>query len=139
MDRTLFRTLNQRPPVAATQAEQETGTSATVFVTPGRQQYHPSSVKGWVKHDVSATAQATYNVGSMTDNGSADWSTNWDVDFSSANYSAWMGFTYTAGNFNRMIAARGQTAATLQVATFSTGGADEGNVGAIFIGASGDQ
>ena len=32
----------------ATQANQETATSTTTIVTPGRQQFHPSAAKAWV-------------------------------------------------------------------------------------------
>lgn len=71
--------------VAATQAEMETGTSTTVGVTPGRQQFHPSAAKAWVQWNGS-TVLASYNVSSVTDNGSADQTINFTTAFSSANY-----------------------------------------------------
>lgn len=74
-------------PSAATQAEQEAGSSTTVYTSPGRQQYHPSAAKGWVAYDhAAATILASYNVSSVGDNSAGDFSVNWDTDFSSANY-----------------------------------------------------
>lgn len=73
---------------AASQADQETGTSTTTFVSPGRQQYHPSAAKFWVKYNsVTTTAiDSSYNVTSLTDNGAGDTSITIATDFSSADY-----------------------------------------------------
>jgi len=73
---------------AATQAEQETASSTTVFTSPGRQQYHPSAAKVWAYWNMSGTPalKASYNVASITDHGVADQSLNFTVSFSSANY-----------------------------------------------------
>lgn len=70
----------------ATQAQQETATSTSVFITPARQQYHPSSAKGWVRATFAGTSNASYNVTSITDNGPGQFTINWATDFSSANY-----------------------------------------------------
>ncbi len=40
-------------PAAAAQSDQETATSTTTYVSPGRQQYHPSATKAW-RHAVLA-------------------------------------------------------------------------------------
>lgn len=75
----------------ATQADQETGTSVTKAVTPGRQQYHPSAAKAWVVFDASSgtpTISTSYNVTSITDNGVGDFTINFTTAFSSANYAA---------------------------------------------------
>lgn len=71
---------------AASQAEQETGSSTAVSVTPGRQQYHPSACKAWVKFNSAGTVAASYNTTSVTDNGTGDWTVNIATDMSSANY-----------------------------------------------------
>jgi hypothetical protein len=71
---------------AATQAEQETGSSLTVGVTPGRQQFHPSASKAWVRFNSAGTVAASYNITSITNNGTGDWTVNIGTDFSSANY-----------------------------------------------------
>ena len=74
-------------PTAATQAEQETGTATTVYVSPGRQQFHPSAAKGWVNFNGTGTVaiNASYNVTSITDNGTGDYTINWTTIFSSEN------------------------------------------------------
>lgn len=76
---------------AATQSDQETATSTTTYVSPGRQQYHPSAAKAWVKFtSVTTTAiGASYNVTSLTDNGVGDTTVTLTTGFSSAtNYCA---------------------------------------------------
>jgi hypothetical protein len=80
---------DQTVPAAAAQADQETSTSTTTFVSPGRQQYHPSAAKGWAVYDsttATPTLLASYNVSSLTDNGAGDITVNWTTAFSSANY-----------------------------------------------------
>jgi hypothetical protein len=72
----------------ATQAQQETATATNVLVTPGRQQYHPGHPKGWVVFGVTGNILSSYNVASITDVGTGRATVVWDVDFSSANYSA---------------------------------------------------
>lgn len=74
----------------AVQSDQETATSTTLAVTPGRQQYHPSALKAWVKFDGTGTPAITvsYNCSSITDNATGDWTVNWTTAFSSANWHA---------------------------------------------------
>jgi hypothetical protein len=71
----------------ATQAEMETASSNAVCVTPGRLQYHPASSKAWAFGTSVGTADASYNLSSVTDGGTGDMTFNWDVDFSSTYYS----------------------------------------------------
>lgn len=73
---------------AATQAEQEAGTSTAVFTSPGRQKFHPSAAKAWVKWtSVTTTAiNASYNVSSLTDNGVGKTTVNFTTAFSSGDY-----------------------------------------------------
>jgi hypothetical protein len=71
---------------AASQSDQETGTSTIVYVSPAVQQSHPSSPKGWVFANASGGIQSSYNVTSVTDVGTGEINVNWDVDFSSTNY-----------------------------------------------------
>lgn len=76
---------------AAIQSDQETGSSNAVAVTPGVQQFHKSAAKAWVVFDGSAGTPSVidgYNVASITDNGSGDWTVNFTTSFSSANYAA---------------------------------------------------
>ena len=74
----------------ATQANQETATSTTTYVSPGRQQYHPSAAKAWCVFTGTGvvTIRASYNVTSVTDNGAGDYTINFSTAFSSADYAA---------------------------------------------------
>ena len=72
----------------ATQANQESATSAVVAVTPSVQQYHPSANKFWVYYtSITSTAiNAAYNISSLTDGGTGITTVNYTVAFSSVNY-----------------------------------------------------
>jgi hypothetical protein len=76
----------------ATQANQETGSSTTLLVTPGRQQYHQSAAKAWVYFDASSgtptapSSATSYNVASITDGGVGVFTPTWTTAFSSATY-----------------------------------------------------
>lgn len=73
---------------AASQAEQEAGSSTTVYVSPGRQQFHPSAAKAWVNFNGTGTVaiRRAYNVTSITDNGVGDYTINFTTAMSDANY-----------------------------------------------------
>lgn len=73
---------------AATQAQQEAGSSTSVFVSPGRQQFHPSSVKTFCAFNYVAgvpTITRSYNVTSITDTGTGDALVNLTTAFSNGN------------------------------------------------------
>src|SRR5512139_458820 len=58
--------------LVATQADQETGTSTTLVVPPGRQHYHPGHSKAWAYVTVAAstpTLAASYGISSIGDGG----------------------------------------------------------------------
>lgn len=83
-------------PVAATQAEMESGSSTTVMVTPGRAHFHPSAAKFWASFSCGAgtpSLDASYNVTSISDRGSGLFTANFTTALSSANYS-WGGGAY---------------------------------------------
>lgn len=68
----LFANGTSQPTVvnAATQTEMEAGSSTSVPVTPGRQQFHPSTVKAWgfiTTSGAAPTLQASYNIASIAD------------------------------------------------------------------------
>jgi hypothetical protein len=71
---------------AASQAEQEAGATTAAFVTPGRQQFHPSAAKVWLKCDPAGAIQASYNVTSITDAGTGIVVVTIGTDFSSDEY-----------------------------------------------------
>tara|TARA_R110000868_G_scaffold335547_1_gene596446 strand:+ start:30484 stop:33525 length:3042 start_codon:yes stop_codon:yes gene_type:complete len=72
---------------AATQAEQESASSTTVGVTPGRQQYHPSAAKAWLECGLTGNILASYNVSSVADTGTGVITPSYTVSFSSTSYS----------------------------------------------------
>lgn len=118
----------------AVQSEQETGTDTVRAVTPGRQHYHPSAVKGWCQFTGDTTPAALsspdWNVASLTDTAAGDYTVVWDADFSSTVYGfAGMSQRDTASD-NILMTIRGQSGAIgtgatttgLRVATINTGG-----------------
>ena len=70
----------------ATQSDQEAASSTTLFVSPGRQQFHPSAAKAWAVIDAGGTLQAGYNVASAVHNGSGSFTVTFSVALSSAFY-----------------------------------------------------
>jgi len=95
---------------AATQAEQEAASSTTVFTTPGRQQYHPSANKWWAKWEGgSTTLEASYNVTSVSDDGTGDSTVTIATDFSSTEWMATGGFDESSGGQVVIIAAHSAT------------------------------
>lgn len=88
-DGTRFLLLSRSGVSAATQAEQEAGSSTSVMVTPGRQHFHPGMVKAWGMVTLSGgtpTLAAGYNIGSVTDNGVGNFSPQFTNALSSTNY-----------------------------------------------------
>jgi len=75
------------PEGVASQANQETGTSVVLAVTPGRQQYHPSAAKVWGQAGVTGNLIVGYNVTSITDVGTGQATVVVATDFST-NYCA---------------------------------------------------
>jgi hypothetical protein len=73
--------------MVAAQADQETATSTATIVTPGRQQYHPSAAKCWLKCDHAGTVDFSYNITSITDTGTGAVTVTIATDFSGVNYS----------------------------------------------------
>jgi hypothetical protein len=82
--------------VAASQAEMEAASSSTVMVTPGNLKYHPGVAKVWGHYYHNAgvpTIRESYNISSLTDNGTGDTTVNLTVSFSNATFA-------TVGNYN---------------------------------------
>lgn len=76
---------------AAAQSDQETATSTSTYVSPGRQQFHPSAPKCWAYVTVSGgtpTLAANYNITSITDTAVGRLTITIATDFSSANWAA---------------------------------------------------
>lgn len=83
---------------AATQSDQETSTSTSTYVSPGRQQYHPSAAKVWASVNQTGTQaiRVSYNVSSVTDGGTGVTTLNLTTAFSTADYAAFCN-TYAPG------------------------------------------
>lgn len=74
-------------PSVADQTAMEAGSSTTTYVSPGRQQWHPSSAKSWcVVNGAGTSITVSYNVTSIVDSGNGLLTVNFLTSFSSANY-----------------------------------------------------
>lgn len=71
----------------ASQSDMETATSLVTYVTPGRQHFHPGSLKCWGKAAGAGTSlTVSYNITSIADTGTGRLGVTIATDFSSANY-----------------------------------------------------
>lgn len=73
----------------ATVGQMEVDTVNLAYVRPSHVKYSRGAGKGWAKLTGTGTASldSSYNVSSITDNGTGDYSINWTTNFGSANYS----------------------------------------------------
>jgi hypothetical protein len=76
------------PATAASQAEMEAATSTDTYVTPASAKHHPGVAKAWVNLSGTGTAaiRSSYNVTSITDEGTGDYTIYFTVDMANANY-----------------------------------------------------
>jgi hypothetical protein len=125
----------------ATQANQESASSTTLAVTPGRQQYHPSAAKAWGSVNFGGTVLSGYNLSSVTDTSTGDETFNWTTPFSSGAYTAVATITATpagsaASTFATQISNSTAPSAvrvfTLRLSDF--GGADGNSVACVAFG-----
>ena len=129
--------------LAASAAQQETGTSTAVNVTPGVQHRHASAAKAWINFNGSGTptARDSYNISSITDNGTGNYTLNFSTNFSGATY----GFSLSCGggsSANSYLAHQSSAAPTASAFRMQTVDLSApGIVDATWIGASffGDQ
>lgn len=125
--------------VAATQAEQEEGSSTSVMTTPGRQQYHLSSAKAWLNFNASTgtpSIQSSYNVSSITDNGAGNFTINVTTAFSVAN-SCFIGNTGANDNPDKILCPAANTVSSFFVITGV--GVNKYDYTFNFVAAFGDQ
>lgn len=83
-DGTQFQILG--PNIPATQTQQETASQTNVYVSPGRQQFHPSAAKAACLANTAGANLYAYNCDSPTDSGTGDITINFTTDFSSDNF-----------------------------------------------------
>jgi hypothetical protein len=126
-------------PIAATQAEQETGTALTRLVTPGRQHYHQSAVKAWVNFNGTGTPAivASYNVTSITDSSQGDWVVNLTTGLSASTAGAAVANGSNASQaeghiFKSIIT--GTTTVAVNVETVASAEDDVSNINVIVLG-----
>lgn len=118
---------------ASSQAEQETATDTTTFVSPGRQHFHPSALKFWGFTTYSGgtpTQQVSYNITSIADTNLGDLTVTIATDNSTDNYPIFLGRAVgSSGNENTRYAsqAAGSFRVVHEVADGS-GGADPTSV-----------
>lgn len=121
----------------ATQSDQEMATSTTAYVTPGRQHFHPSALKSWATISMAAALLAGYNVASVVDNGTGNFTVNWTTAFSAATYPAVPGIHGTNGRACKC-SAKAVGSVTLDVTDFSNSNQETGVTSAMVI-CAGDQ
>ena len=133
-------------PAAATQAEEEAASSTTVYTSPGRAQFHPSSAKCWARITVASgvpTLAQNYNITSITDTATGQVTVTIATDFSSANYIV-VGSASTldgAGRWVGVSATTPPTAGAMLLNAFSAVSTlgDPSSGGAWYVAAFGDQ
>ncbi len=97
-------------PSQATQSALEAETNEDTYAPPDLIKHSPGVAKAWIVLDGTGTISITssYNIDSVVDNGTGDYTINFDVDFSSGDYCA---------------AATGTTSGALHVTLDDSGGA----------------
>lgn len=129
-------------PSAAAQSDQETATSTTTYVSPGRQQFHPSAAKAWFVldgQDGSPAMDTSYNCdSSITDGGTGDYTISFTTDFSGAHYAA-AGFGQDTENNGIIVSGKSNTApgaGSIQILVTDSGAsaADVDWVSMVFFG-----
>lgn len=85
----------------------------------GSRRYDPGAAKAWIKCDAAGSIQASYNVTSITDNGTGDVTVTIATDFSSADYAVIATCLYP-GFVSASVAA--QAAGSVQVKNWTTSG-----------------
>lgn len=125
---------------AATQADQETSTSTTTAVTPGRQQFHPSAAKAWARFTGSTGALiASYNLSSVTRNSTGNYNFNFTTSFSSAtSYACNLTVDGVPQRQGQTQAASLNSASAMRGVTYTTAGAESDPTEGILI-CFGDQ
>ncbi len=125
------------PSVAATQAEQEAASTLTAWVSPGRQQFHPSAAKCWIFCDNGGATYASFNITSITDTGTGVIGVTIATDFSSTNYALLASGTGGGGG----VATYGNitAAGAFNILSYNTATNAAQDVGNAFAAAFGDQ
>jgi hypothetical protein len=123
--------------MVASQADQETGTSTTTVVPPGRQHFHPSAAKAWAFVTVSGgnpSITTGYNAASVTDHGEGAFTLNFTTSMSSANYMALVSpEDSTATGFARIVS-KGTGGVRVELNRYSDGAAQDVSFNVLVFG-----
>lgn len=129
---------------AVSQANQETATSNVTFVTPGRQQFHPSAVKAWAVFvprgtNGAATVNASYNVSGVQHTATGVYEVSFSTAMSSTAY-ACTATTQLSSPTNLLNLISASAAAKVTVSQISASAATASDLGdSINVICMGDQ
>lgn len=89
---------NDIRPTYASKSDQETGTSTTTIINPSNFKNNDGAAKAWVVFDSAGNVGASYNVSSVTKNGTGDFTVNFTTAFATTNYIAHVTAEASASN-----------------------------------------
>ena len=94
------------PPAQPSQGALEAETDEESYVTPDLIRFSPGVAKAWINFTGTGTpsVNASYNVSSLTDNATGDFTVNFDDDFSGANNYTASGFAYNGAGTSEVMA-----------------------------------
>lgn len=119
--------VSRSAPVAS-QAEMETATAVDRTVTPGRQQYHPGTAKGWGVVNVTTgtpSLDASHNITSVSDDGVGDLGVVIATDMSSAEYVVTTGFVRSSSLTSYVAVSDGQLAGSFSLRCWAATATDD--------------
>jgi hypothetical protein len=111
-------------PAAAVKSDQTTGTSNTVYVTPGVQQYHDSAVKAWASITCSGgavTTNGSYGIGTITRSSAGIYVYPHSTNFTSTGYCVAGAYNDASGASNTRTVAINTLATNSTTINFGTG------------------
>lgn len=124
---------------AAVKSDQTTGSSTTVAVVPGVQQYHASAAKAWVNFaGSSGTINASYNVSSVSRASAGNYTVNFTTSFANTGYACFGTAEDTSTNeFIKVGSGVNKTVSAIAVNALSSfsATADPANVNVVCFGA----
>jgi hypothetical protein len=115
-------TLASAGPTQATQAAIEAETDEDTYIPPDLAKHSPGMAKFWVEFDGTGTAaiDVSYNVTSITDNGTGDYTVTIDTDFSGANYALSMASQQSSTSTPSIVNIKGSTTPTAGAVNITT-------------------
>ena len=126
---------------AASAAEVTTGAEAGKYIAPSTAIAHHGVCKGWIQFTGDgATINDSYNVSSLTDTGTGDFTVVWDTDFANDDYACVGSCGFNAGTGNNMVIALSSPAVgSIVVRTYNSAPALSDSPGVVSVMAMGDR